>query len=445
MALKIRRIISLIFILLFFAITPAILLYAAGFKLSKNGLFIQKTGLLIIDSRPRGAKIFINGRVQKNFIGSWFKKDSFITTPAKIKNLLPGEYQLALELKGYWGWQKKLIINPGSATSAEDIYLFRNDLPIQIAPAESRSINLSADKNQALIFSAGQIIFYRLADETKKSILQNNLKGNNIAWSNDGEKLMIDNYLFDLNNLNYKVDLNKLVASPFNFKWSNNNLFFQDKTSIYRLANSNSSEKIIGGRQFNDYLVKNGYLYLINEVKPAARLEIIDLALKKPIKEINLPASSNYSFINSEQPLINLYDRNRKILYLIDPLAVYYSPLVEIINNVKTTFWLDANNLLYANDYEIWFYNLETKNKNLITRLSETINQAISLPSKNYFIYSTNQTIKAIELDERGKRNITELAKFDLISSFILNHQGTILYFSGQIGQTEGLYKLLIQ
>ena len=87
---------SLIFILLFLIIAPAIILYAAGFKLSKNGLAIQKTGMFIIDSNPRGAKIFINGQVQKKFINILFNKNRFITTPAKIKNLLPGEYDLSL-------------------------------------------------------------------------------------------------------------------------------------------------------------------------------------------------------------------------------------------------------------------------------------------------------------------------------------------------------------
>src|SRR3989344_4788562 len=97
MTLKVRRIISLIFILLFLTIAPAIVLYAAGFKFNKN---------------------------------------NFIVTPAKIKNLLPGEYNLSLELNGYSGWQKKLTIYPGSSTFAEDIYLFKNDLPVQIFPAK---------------------------------------------------------------------------------------------------------------------------------------------------------------------------------------------------------------------------------------------------------------------------------------------------------------------
>lgn len=444
MTLKVRRILSLTFILLFLMVTPAIVLYAAGFKLSKNGFFIQKTGMFIIDSNPRGAKIFIDGKVQKNFIGSLFNKNSFIATPAKIKNLLPGEYDLALELNGYLSWQKKLTVNPGASTFAEDIYLFKNGLPVQIFPAKIESINLSPEKNQALILSAGQFIFFNLADETKKSTGQKSL-GKNIAWSLDGQRLVIDNYLYNLNDLKVKVDLSKLTPDIFNYKWSNNSLFFQDKASIYRLDSANLPIKIIGHKKFNDFLIKDRYLYLINKSESTANLEVVNIASGEQIKSISLPASANYSFVKEEQALLNLYDKARKILYLIDPLTAYYSPLVEVINNVKTAFWANDNNLLYAGDYEIWLYNLATKKKTLITRVSDTINHAVMHPNKNYIIYSTDQAINAIELDERGKRNIAELVRFDLIDSFALNAKGDILYFTGKIGKAKGLYKLLIQ
>lgn len=443
MTLKVRRILSTIFILLFLIITPAIVLYAAGFKLSKNGFFIQKTGMFIIDSGPRGAKILINGQVQKKFINFLFSKNSFITTPAKIKNLLPGEYDLTVELNGYSSWQKKLTINPGASTFVEHIYLFKNDLPIRIAPAEISSIYLSTGKNRALILSAGQLTFFNLADETKKFISRSNLKGENIAWSGDGQKLVMDNYLYDLSNLKTKTDLNKL-AEGFNYKWLGDILYFQDKTSVYQLTNDNLPKKIIGNKKFGDFLIKDRSLYLINKSEPTTNsLAVINIASGKKIKSINLPASTDYFFINPEQALLNLYDKTRKILYLIDPLAAYYS--VEIINNVKTTFWVNDSDLLYTNDFEIWLYSLTTRKKTLITRVSDTINDAIMHPNKNYIIFATNQTVNIIELDEREKRNIAELVKFDLINSFVLNGRGDILYFSGKIGNQEGLYKLLMQ
>ncbi|MBU0722517.1 hypothetical protein KKA93_03630 [Patescibacteria group bacterium] len=443
MTLKVRRILSFIFIILFLVITPAIMLYAAGYRLGKNGFSIQRTGMFIINSKPKGAKVFINGKIQETWLGSIFYKNHFITTPAKIKNLLPGEYDLKLELDGCFSWQKKLTISPGTSTFAENIYLFKNDLPVQIIPGNIESISLSSNKNQAVILSSDLITFLNLSDESQKSTKRNDLVGKNIFWSLDQNKIIINNYLYNLTDLSSCLDLKKLTANSFNYKWNGNTLYYQDKNSIYRLESSNLPKKIISNKIFNDYLVKNNYLYLIIKSDQASNLEVIDAATGQSLKNINLPAALNYSFINAEQNLLNLYDNNHKILYLIDPLSAH-EPLVEIINNVKTTFWADSNNLLYTNDFEIWLYNLETKNKILITRISNTINNAFMHPSKDYILYSTKQTINTIELDEREKRNSAELIKFDFINSFLLT-EDNILYFSGKIGNSQGLYKFLIQ
>lgn len=443
MTLKVRRILSSIFIILFLTITPAIMLYAAGYRLGKNGLSIQRTGMFIIDSKPKGAKILIDDKLQKTWSISMFDESKDITTPAKIKNLLPGEYELKIEMDGYWSWQKKLTISPGASTFAENIYLFKNNLPIQVAPADMEYIHLSPNKNQAVILSDDLITFLNLTDESKKTTKLNNLTEKNILWSEDQNKIIIDNYLYNLADLNSVIDLKKITTNSFNYKWSGNNLYYQDKSSIYQLEPSNLAKKIVSNKIFNDYLIKNNYLYLIIKTNQTINLEVIDITKNQNIKSINLPASGNYSFINAEQNLLNLYDNNHKTLYLIDPMSAY-QPLAEIINNVKTTHWNDSNNLLYTNDFEIWLYNLGTKNKTLITRISDTINNAVLHSSKDYIIYSTEKTINTIELDERGKKNITELIKFDSINSFILINADTI-YFPGKIGNSKGLYKFLIQ
>ncbi len=445
MTLKTRRILSFIFILIFLAITPAVILYAAGYKLGRNGFSIQRTGMFIIDSRPKGAKIFIGGRVQTTFYSSLFNADNFITTPAKIKNILPGEYDVSLELSGYWSWRKKLTVSPGASTFAEDIYLFKNDLPVQIISAKIPNINFSPDKTLALIISADRLTFFNLADGTKKIIEQKNIKGKNISWSENNDKIIIDGVLYDLNDLSVKTDLIKLLPGSYDYKWSGGALSGRDKNSIYRLDALNQPQKIISNKLFNDYLIKNNYLYLIIKTKPAPILEVINLSTGESVKNISLPEAADYNFINQGHNLINLFDKNRGTLYLLDPLTTKYSPIVETINNVKTAYWTNDNELIYFNDFEIWLYNLNNKEKTLITRISSTINNAVIHPSKNYLIYSTARNINVIELDQRGNRNITELAKFDAIGKMALNSKGDILYFSGKIGNSEGLYKFLIQ
>ena len=445
MTLRVRRILSLIFILLFFAITPAIMLYAAGYRLGKNAFSVQRTGMFMIDSRPRSAKVLLNGQAQETWLSSLFKQKKFLTTPAKIKNLLPGEYTVAVELDGYLSWQKKLTIGPGAATFAENISLFKNNPPSQIMPAQAVATSLAPDKKQILIISDDRLTFFNLADETQKFVAQKGLAGKNIAWSPDGARIVIDGYLFNLNDLSAKTELRKLTAGAFNYKWSGDLLYYQAQNSVFALTSETSVKKILSGVAASDFLVKGANLFVITETKPVNSLTIYDLASGKKIRNIALPSAGNNSFINPEHSLLNIYDQGRKIIYLIDPTAQYYSPLIETINNVNNSSWLNQNNLLYTNDFEIWLYNLAGRQKTLITRISAVINNAVMHPNNNYLIYSTAKTINAIELDEREKRNIAELARLDLIGPLTINSEGNLLYFPGKTGSQSGLYKLLIQ
>lgn len=444
MTLATRRVLSVIFILIFITVTPAIMLYAAGYRLGRNGFSVQRTGMFIIDSEPQGAKILIDGAPQENWYSAIFHKNNFLTTPAKINNLLPGDYNLKLELDGYWSWQKKLAVSPGASTFAENIDLFRNNLPVQISAADPKTINLTESNNQAVIFSPDKLSFISLNDDTEKSAALTGRAGKNIAWSAGHDKAVIGGWLYDLKQLDSKTDLKKMAPNSSDYKWSGDALYGRDKNSIYRLdPSANSAEKIFAGAAFGDYLAKNGYLYLISRANQTARLNIVSASSGQTIKEIGLP-DADYAFINPEQSLLNLYDGGHGILYLIDPLSAY-QPIVDIINGVKTADWANADSLLYANDFEIWLYDLSAKNKTLITRISDVITGALLHPSKNYVIYSTGRSINAIELDQREKRNSTELVKFDAINSMALNPAADTIYFSGGIGNAKGLYKFLIQ
>ena len=132
------------------------------------------------------------------------------------------------------------------------------------------------------------------------------------------------------------------------------------------------------------------------------------------------------------------------MLYLIDPL-LEFNPLRETINNIKYTMWINDKKLLYANDFEVWLFDVNESKKTLLTRISRGINNILWHPSNNYVIFSTDKTINIIELDDREKRNIIELIKLENIKWLTLGEDGNILYFYAKIGNQEGLYKLAIQ
>ena len=102
--------------------------------------------------------------------------------------------------------------------------------------------------------------------------------------------------------------------------------------------------------------------------------------------------------------------------------------------------------MLYFTDFEIKVLNLKSEEKELITRLSETIDDVIWHPLGSYLIYQTGNQIRALENYSSGEiKNDIMLVEALKINSIFLDQNGKNLYFQGAIGQTAGIYQLEIQ
>lgn len=457
MSLKARRLLFIIFILAFLVITPLVIAYASGYKFVLGKKVIQKTGMLVLDTKPDGAKIYLNNKPRQLFFKKFFNgEESFIKTPAKIKNLLPGEYDVRLELEGFGEWKKTMTIYPGVSTFAEDINLFKKNLPLKLIDGNIYQSVFSPNKKN-LVFSTDKEINILNLKTKKKLILEKDKLGLDSSeskiflWSPNSGNLIINNILLDLNNLTEKLYLDKFIKiKGAKLRWSGNNkiVFLPKNSNVIKSFNLATKEikTLYSGQEILDFLVKKNHLFIVNKINKTSNLIVYDISSPQTLRSIDLPSFSDYGFINSKHNQINLYDSKRQILYLIDPFS--YIPVREIINNVKYTYWVNKNKLLYANDFEIWIADFQSEylgQKTLLTRISKQINNIIWHPSDNYVIYFTDNAINIIELDDREKRNITELIKLDKISFASLNEKGDTLYFYARIGSQEGLYELIIQ
>lgn len=112
MTYRLRQIIFFSAALLFIITAPFVLLRAQGYTLSwKQGLHLQKNGLILVDSIPSGAKIFLDG------------KDTNLKTPARLTSLPPGSYTIGLKLSGFLPWQNTISVEAKTATFADHILL----------------------------------------------------------------------------------------------------------------------------------------------------------------------------------------------------------------------------------------------------------------------------------------------------------------------------------
>lgn len=452
MSLKIRRILFIIFILAFFIISGLILTYASGYKIALNGKRpLQKTGMLILDTKPKGAKIYLNGKPQQEFINKILnKEENFITTPAKIKNLLPGEYNVRMELNGYWAWEKKLEVKGGVSTFAEDVNLFKKNLPLLIKNSFGRAQIFQNNKyiisladNSAFIYNTKNEDGYSIKNIASSSV-------DSVKWSPSGNKFFLGNKLYAIGEENAEIKLSDFIKNEiFLFRWgeNDNEIFFIEKNKKnYSVYNFNLLSKkinyLFSESNIIDLKAKNGALYVLKQNTKSSVLNIYKNS-SKPERTIELPLSSDYEFKESLHKYIEAYDKKHGILYLIYPDS--YFPIEEIISNIKYFSWVNGNRLIYGNDFEIWVNDLSLKSSVLLTRISSEINNILWHPSDNYIIYSTNDSLYSLEMDDREKHSTIEIMKLQKIADSRLNDKGDIIYFYGEIGSQKGLYKMAIQ
>ncbi|MBD3426905.1 MAG: PEGA domain-containing protein [Candidatus Omnitrophica bacterium] len=107
-----RKIIFYIFAVIYVSTCPLLILYAFGYiynPQAREGY--SKTGLIYLSSAPSGAEIFVTGTSCDK------------TTPAAVRELLPGEYGVELRLEGYRPWARTVPVEEEKATVLDSVLL----------------------------------------------------------------------------------------------------------------------------------------------------------------------------------------------------------------------------------------------------------------------------------------------------------------------------------
>lgn len=161
MHIKLRRLIFVIFVGIFLVAAPLVVLYTAGFRLNISNHQLQQTGVLAINTFPRGSTIVLNGRglAQK--------------TPFVVQRLMPNLHAITLQKKGYHDWSQRINVEAGK-TAYVTARLFANSQPVTLNSQEStlalRSrkgrIELPPDQASLSLFDNGANIEVRSGPQT---------------------------------------------------------------------------------------------------------------------------------------------------------------------------------------------------------------------------------------------------------------------------------------
>jgi len=154
---KIRSFLFYLSVALFFIGLPFILASALGYKFNRHNLKFVKTGLIFIKTQPAGAKIHLNGKLIVD------------KSPASIQELLPGSYEVALELAQHYPWKDQVEVEAGKISRIDKIILFPLRPNLQrLNQEEFSSFRIDAEK---------RVVYY--LDQRKKVVYRSNLDATN--------------------------------------------------------------------------------------------------------------------------------------------------------------------------------------------------------------------------------------------------------------------------
>ncbi len=437
MTIIVRRIIYIIFILIFLLAAPAILLYTTGYNYNfKRGGFI-KTGVLLVDALPNDARVRLDGKLLNDKL------------PARLSNLKPKDYLIAIERDGYSSWQKTLTIDSGATVYATNIFLPRQSSPDQLFSAQITKALFLEKGNQfifvtpakggstVLLFDAitkhSQVLVEHLDSATPRLVLSPNEKyilvetpkqSLSINLSKPGEPSILTGRHGLLVGMSFEDGNDFVIYARDGGMVIRQNLVTNEKNDIYTVGNSN-------------FLVNSGFLYWTASIPDndfALRRASIFGNGEKP-KTIFNPPRGNYD-IQALNDTILLFERTTQTFTLLDTATWSELDSGQLTGQLPPT----QNSWLYWNASEIWIKNLKNNGTNLVTRIGEKIIKAMELKKEPYVLYATNGALSLIEEDNRNTKNIYRLNAPNNILDFFLNNDKQI-YIIGQ----DGLYTLALQ
>jgi hypothetical protein len=152
---RIRAILFYLSVLVFFTGLPFILSFALGYKFDPHTFKFTRTGLIFLKTQPVGADIYLEEKILNE------------KTPTSIEELLPGKYNIKLELDKHYPWSGEAWVEAGKVTRLEKIILFPlRPLIKKLNPERLSSFWLDEEKN---------IIYY--VNEEDGNIYRSDLEG----------------------------------------------------------------------------------------------------------------------------------------------------------------------------------------------------------------------------------------------------------------------------
>jgi len=463
MTRKTRTFLFIFFVVLFVLVAPLTIFYSLGWRIDWQNKKIIKPGLFYFKVWPKNCQIYLTSLDNKHLMGrdgKLEKKTDFFFGSALIENLFPRKYEVEIKKEGFQSWKKTLEIKEGLPTEAKNIILVPEKPNFTVLTKNLEEFYFSPDEKKIILkdynpptthtpppsqtnwwslklFELERNVKSHLIEE--KNVSKEKVELLDIKFSPDSKVVLLELEIKE--SLKYYIlELDKipLILTPLNFLDSDveeiyfnptnpQELFLLKSEALYKfnLKNNLTSKEfikdIITFSIFNGhiyYLDKTGYVFKTDSsLQQKEKLNIVPFNNKSPSNQKNQKIQTEVEYkITGSGPHVFLKEEN--LLYEFNPDKRVFEKFFELAKNLK--FSPDEEKIVSFDEHEIWVIFLEEKydqpqkkagEKLFLTRFSEKIDDVFWLTS-HYLILSAGGKIKVVEIDDRDKINIFDLAEF---------------------------------
>ncbi len=467
MSFRIRNIIFLLFLGVFFLVAPILIVYTAGYRYNLVERRLERTGVLIVDGAPNGATIAINGVVHRQ------------TLPARIPGLHPGRDDIEVSAPDLRSWKKRLWVEEGRTVFANTVMLWPEQLePTYLLSGDIRRIVADPTQTSLAVITKEKtydvLTIVALRDGTRTTVPLSTLSTTypriiNVWWSAHGKRLRIilenptaktgDALFRDVifsphDNGGTLLELATLTALPKRpdaMEWDaeNDDLLhaFVVNEPLRRDRQVFTVNLFRGDVEKNPTLfpttmdfarVEDGTVAWTEYQRPADDETVAELVLvqteRTPNAErrIALPGTTTgpQFLVGGPSSTLTLLDRSARTLFIIDKRGNSTTPIQEIILGVDDAAWSpDGSALLWRSGKELWVLDIARATRTRLITEKDAVTGILWHPTHPSIIYRTAKEIVAMELDDRDVRNVARWSiATDGHMPMILDNEGQTLF-----------------
>ena len=435
---------------LFWLISAIILGYTFGYRFSfQKGIFIYG-GSVTLKTTPQLVDIFLDGVQTPSGMLNVINKSYH------IDGIKPGEHFIEVRASGYKTWSKKISVHSGVSTEFWNIILVQNSYESEdyesagivkffISPNEDlvafpQQIENNFSVNILNPETSGVINIFSSLDH-----VFTNDKKENIEWSPQAHKIIVPTlsneekkYLIinveeedisDLGNLSGMDNISNVRWDPKN----KDVLFFMSGNNLYRIDTKSIENKKLIAENIANYDLSQKHLFYFQLPEGMVYKTTFDASEKPTQITFSAPddmTDNLYKIIVYDEDRIVFLNKSGKLyIYNKGKENVYFNKLSE--NADGSQFSDDGKKLLYWTNNEIFTYfvrewevqPIRTENEIMpITLLTDSIKNVQWTRDYEHVLFTNNDKIKMIEIDNRDNRNMTDLMSLNDSDSIIINN-----------------------